>query len=350
MKRLIKGATAAVALAMLTPAAIAQSAEMTVAQAPNKGGSPAPRAASPPAARAAPPPAVRSAPPSAAPRAAPSAPRSVARPPAQRPSAVRRAPQPRAVERGRARERAVEQRRASERVQQQAQERRRQLRERRVQPSQPQTTPKQVDRGPRRPDVAGRPGQKGTQSVARVQATDQQRRDVSQRIFRDRRAQRISRNQLKVPLTVGSRIPRRHRLHRFTPALLAAIPIYAAYRYIIIDDTICVVDPDSYAIVDVIPASIEQAGPPPSSGRALALSAGQMQCVYGSVPKDRARADLRVRLGLGAEIPRRVRLFAFPTDALTCSPDLERYRYIVVDNDVVVVDPADYEVALVISE
>jgi hypothetical protein len=351
MKRPIKGACAAVALAALTSAAIAQTSDITVAQVLEKGGAPAGRQA-PPAARSAPPPAARSAP-------AP-APRAVARPPSQRPAAtqrsrperpaaVQRAPQQRAVERSRVRERAVERNRARERTQQQVQERRQQSKERRAQPTPQPPTPKQVDKGPPRPDVAGKQGQKGAQPVARVQATDQQRREVRQQLFKDRRVQRIPRGRLNVALAVGSRIPRHHRLHRFTPALLALVPIYAAYQYIIVEDTICVVDPETYAVVDIIPATIEQAGPLPGSRPALALSAEQMQCVHASVPKDRARANVRIRLALGAEIPRRVRLFAFPNDALACSPDLAAYRYIVVENDVVIVDPADYAIALVIS-
>jgi hypothetical protein len=362
MKRLHKGAWAIGLLTALMPAAVAaQTSEIIVAQAPDRGR--APSASPAPSVRSAPP-AARSAPPSAAPRAAP-APRAVTRPPAavqrsrpERPSAAERGPRPRAVERAlrppravegnRARERAVERSRARERAQQQVQQRRQQLKERRAQPSPQQPTPKQVDKGPRRPDIAGKQ-QKGAQPVARVQASDQQRREVRQRIFRERRVDRIPRNRLNVALAVGSRIPRHHRLHRFTPALLAAIPIYAAYRYIVVEDTICVVDPDTYAIVDVIPATIEQAGPPPGSRPALALSAEQMRCVYVSVPKDRARANIRIRLALGAEIPRRVRLFALPEAARACSPALATYRYIVVEDDVVIVDPADYAIALVIS-
>jgi hypothetical protein len=143
-------------------------------------------------------------------------------------------------------------------------------------------------------------------------------------------------------------------LLRFAPALLALVPAYAAYRYLIVDDTICVVDPESYAIVDVIPSSIEQTAgpqmPPQAMGRpALALAADQMSCVYAAVPKDQARSDLRIRLALGAEIPRNVELFAFPEEGLSCAPELAAYRYIVVQDDVVIVDPADYAIAAVIS-
>ena len=153
------------------------------------------------------------------------------------------------------------------------------------------------------------------------------------------------------PLTVGSHIPRNHRLYRFTPALLALVPMYAAYSYLVVDDTICVVDPETYAVVDVIPSSIEQAGPGagPYGGR-LALSSEQMRCIYEGVPRDEARVDLRIRLALGAEVPRDVNLARFPERTLGCAPALADFGYIVVENDVVIVDPADYAIVQVIPE
>ena len=211
----------------------------------------------------------------------------------------------------------------------------------------PQSAPKQVEKGPRRPDVATTPS---ARPVSRVQATDRQRREVRQHLFADRRAHRISRKQLNVALAPGSRIPRHHRLQRFAPALLALIPAYAAYRYLIVDDTICVVDPESYAIVDVIPSSIEQAIPQSTERPPLALTADQMRCVYAAVPMDQTRSDLSIRLALGAEIPRNVELFAFPDEGLACAPELASYRYIVVQDDVVIVDPTDYAIAGIISD
>jgi hypothetical protein len=99
--------------------------------------------------------------------------------------------------------------------------------------------------------------------VARIRATDQQRREIRKGLFRQSNVQRIARNRLGIAPAVGNRVPRRHRLHRFTPALIAFAPLYATYSYIVVDDTICIVDPDSYAIVDVIEEdSIESAGPP----------------------------------------------------------------------------------------
>ena len=118
---------------------------------------------------------------------------------------------------------------------------------------------------------------------------------------------------------------------------------------LIVDDTICVVDPETYGIVDVIPSSIEQASSPSAERPALALSADQMQCVYSAIPKDQPRSDLHLRLALGAEIRHDVELFGFPEEGLACAPGLAAYRYILVEDDVVIVDPIDYVIAAVVS-
>ena len=336
MKALMSVMCAAVGLTALST--------IGVAQAPDKNKNPAARPA-PPAARVAPP---RAAAPAAPRQAArPPAPRPVSRRPAatvqraqpQRPAAIQRAPQQRAV----VRNRIVEQKGARQRAQQQVQERQQQLR-RQALPQ--QSVPRQVNDGARNPTLATK---RGAQPVARVQATDQQRREVHQRLFGNRQAVRIPRSQLNAALAVGSRIPRRHQLLRFAPALLALVPAYAAYRYLIVDDTICVVDPETYGIVDVIPSSIEQASSPPAERPALALSADQMQCIYSAIPKDQPRSDLHLRLALGAEIPRDVELFGFPEEGLACAPGLAGYRYILVEDDVVIIDPIGYAIAAVVS-
>jgi uncharacterized protein DUF1236 len=358
MKRPIKGVSVAVALLAFTTVGGVGVALTAVAQGVDRGRQPG--AGSAPSPRAAPAPMARpQAQPPAARMPAQRAP-SVQRSSPQGPAAVQRAPQPRAVER--ALKPGGKESGARERARQQAQERRQQLKERRAQPGPQQPAakqvPKQVEKGPSRPDVAGKRtpemgskgGQQGAQPVSRVQATDDQRRQVRERLFKSRQMERVPGSRLNVALTVGSRIPHRHRLHRFTPALLALAPMYAAYSYLVVDDTICVVDPETYAIVDVIPSSVERAGPPPgSSGVRLALSAGQMRCIYESAPKDQARVDLRIRLALGAEVPRDVRLARFPERTLACAPELANFGYIVVQDDIIIVDPADYAIVQVIS-
>ena len=86
----------------------------------------------------------------------------------------------------------------------------------------------------------------------------------------------------------------------------------------------------------------------PSSSRQLALSPDQQRCVYSSVPKF-AKAGSRMRLALGAEVPRNVKLFIFPGETYACDARLANFRYVVVEDQVVIVDPADYSIVDAIS-
>jgi hypothetical protein len=340
MKRVLAGLAGAVALAGMS--------SMGMAQAPEKGERPAAkREAQQP--KAAP-----------APRAA-QADRPAARAPAKHPPAAQRSrPQPPAAAQAGPRQAAERKRaqqgqpldRKSGQQSRQAQDKRAQdkVRQRQAKPAAKTAGPKQVEeKGTRRPDDAAK-GEPRAQPVARIHATDQQRLEVHRGLFRQGKVERITRNELGIALAVGNHLPRRHRLHRFTPALIALAPLYAAYSYIVVDDTICVVDSSTYVIVDMIEGSTEAAGPLPPPPLALALSPEQLRLIYASVPKDGVRTELRIRLAFGAEIPRSVELLAFPDALIEQVPQIASLRYIVVENDVVIVDPATYGIAMVISE
>jgi hypothetical protein len=119
----------------------------------------------------------------------------------------------------------------------------------------------------------------------------------------------------------------------------------------VVEDEIVIVDPASYVIVDVIPVSTQRADRPgdrPARAQ-LTLTPEQMRFVYANVPKDRT-AELRVRLALGAEVPREVELETFPAEVLNRVPELDRFRFVVAERDVVVVDPNERAVVLVITD
>ena len=71
--------------------------------------------------------------------------------------------------------------------------------------------------------------------------------------------------------------------------------------------------------------------------------------VLDSIASDFPPADVRIRLALGAEVPRSAELHAFPDAVLDRVPKLRDFRFVVVERDVVVVDPRDRGVAMVIE-
>jgi DNA mismatch repair ATPase MutL len=246
----------------------------------------------------------------------------------------------------RSRQRAEQARERSERSAQQRERNQRAVQER-EQRSNKQAEERRRDQGKESSKTTQGPN-KGNenvrQDVKRVQATDEQRVRVRERLYREHRADRDrDRGKFRgIRPIVGVHIDRRHRLHRLPIWVVDYAPIYRDYSYVWIEDSICIVDPATYVIIDVLPASSQRAEAPE-----LSLTPEQMRFVYTEVPKDTS-VDLRIRLALGAEIPRNVPLYTFPDHVLARIPKLASFRYVIVGDDVAIVEPADYSVVLVI--
>jgi hypothetical protein len=152
----------------------------------------------------------------------------------------------------------------------------------------------------------------------------------------------------KFAMHVGTRIPRQVRLFAIPAAILAIVPAYSYYRYVVVDDRVCIIDPGTYEIVDVI-----DEGPYPATSRpqvaGLQLASPERAMLLNSIPSDFPPADVRIRLALGAEVPRSVELHMFPDVVLDRISKLRDFRFVVVERDVVVVDPRDRGVAMVIE-
>ena len=173
----------------------------------------------------------------------------------------------------------------------------------------------------------------------RVQVSEQQRTDIRQRLVKDTR---LEKTRINVTVNVGRTIPRSVRLHVLPVAIVAIAPTYRGYQYALLEDeTIVIVDPRTYVVVDVISSG----GPHRAQ---LTLSTEDRRFILSTLPRNRT-ADVRVRLALGAEVPRSVELLAFPAAVVERVPEVRRYRYIVVEDDIVVVDPNDYGVVMVIE-
>jgi hypothetical protein len=181
---------------------------------------------------------------------------------------------------------------------------------------------------------------------SRVQVSEEQRTNVRERLVKETR---VEKTRINVSVNIGTAIPRSVRLHTLPVAIVAIAPAYRGYSYVLLEDeTIVIVDPRTYVIVDVIVVDARRAERP--AGRAqLTLSPEDRRYIYTTLPKDRA-ADVRVRLALGAEVPRNVELLTFPAEVATRVRAVERYRYIVSGNDIAIVDPSDFSVVLVINE
>ena len=55
-----------------------------------------------------------------------------------------------------------------------------------------------------------------------------------------------------VNISVGVTLPRRVRLYAIPEEIVVIAPAYRSYRYFVVDNRICIVDPDTYEIVEII--------------------------------------------------------------------------------------------------
>jgi len=147
---------------------------------------------------------------------------------------------------------------------------------------------------------------------------------------------------------VGKRIPRHVRLFRIPSTVFVFFPYYRDYSYFVVDDDICIVDPRTYVVVDVIDAGYWSEGRP-QVAEGLRLSERQIALVRDSIPADFPVVDVRLRLALGAEIPEHVTLHEFAPIVLDRVPALREYRFLVTGDQIVIVHPRDRAIALVID-
>ena len=147
---------------------------------------------------------------------------------------------------------------------------------------------------------------------------------------------------------VGTRIPRSVRLFAVPAAVLAIFPYYRDYRYVVEEDAICIVDPATYQIVDVLDEGIYTPGTGPQVAE-LTLTDAERALVLDSIPPDFPQAGLRLRLALGAEVPTGVELNEFPPLLLDQVPQLRHYRFVVSQDQLVIVAPQERSIALVLD-
>jgi hypothetical protein len=203
-----------------------------------------------------------------------------------------------------------------------------------------------------RKDMERRPQQGEAQGVERRERVRQARTRLSgDQLVRfrsgfDREHARIRNAGFTV--RIGTRIPRSVHLFPISSQLVSFVPDYGYYRYVVVDDVVCIVDPETYEIVDVIDEGSYAPGPRPQIAE-LHLLPAERALVLDSIAPDFPEAEVRLRLALGAEIPRRVELHSFPDVVLDRIPNLRDYQFIVAQDNVIIVDPRSREIAIVIE-
>jgi hypothetical protein len=198
------------------------------------------------------------------------------------------------------------------------------------------------------------PSKEGTKGAAqstakeRVQVSEQQRTNVSQTLIKEKQINRVT--NVNFSINVGTRVPRSVRLAVLPASVVAIVPAYRSYRYFVADERICIVDPASYEIVDVIEVSDRTAGTSSGTTARLVLTEEEKEIILSEVDmRDGSTLGLGA-LTEGAEVPRRAELREFADTIVQKVPKVKGYRYLAAENRVAIVEPQGQKVALVIEQ
>jgi hypothetical protein len=192
--------------------------------------------------------------------------------------------------------------------------------------------------------AASEPNKSG--KASRVQLTEEKRTNLSQTILKDRNVNRVS--NVNISINVGTRVPRSVHLVGLPASVIEIVPEYRSYRYFVNDDQICIVDPNSYEIVDIFPASGRVAT---RSGPAtLALSEEERSIILREIDtRDGSTLGLGA-LTEGAEVPRGVKVRAFPETVVQKVPKLKGYSFFTAENRIAIVDQHGTKLQLVLEQ
>jgi hypothetical protein len=188
---------------------------------------------------------------------------------------------------------------------------------------------------------------KAPDTGGRIQLSEQQRTNVHQTVLKDRNVNRAS--NVNFSINVGTRVPRSVRLAALPASVISVVPEFRSYRYVLVDEQIVIVDPNSFEIVEVITASGQTARVERGGSATLVLTPEEKRIILSEID---VRGGSTLALGAlteGADLPRDVEVRTFPTTVVEKVPKVRDFKFVTAENKVAIVDPQGTKVQLVIE-
>jgi len=182
-------------------------------------------------------------------------------------------------------------------------------------------------------------------SANRVQLTEEKRANVGQTFAKDAN---LNRANVNISINVGTRLPQSVRLVALPASIIVIVPEYRSYRYVVVNDQVCIVEPNSYEIVEIIPVSGQTAarGGPSAT---LALSEDERAIILREIDMSGGSTMGLGAIAEGADVPRDVQVRAFPDAVVQKVAKVKGYKFFTAENRLAIVDPQGTKVQLVIE-
>jgi hypothetical protein len=203
-------------------------------------------------------------------------------------------------------------------------------------------------------EKAPEPKDKGTKGAKRdgsggMQLSAEQRSNMGQTLLKGPRVNRVT--NVNFSLDLGARIPRTIRLAVLPASVVAIVPAYRTYRYFVVDERIVIVEPASYEVVDIIETSGRTAGGDRAAPARLVLTSEERAIILSEIDMHAGGSTLALgALTEGSDVPRGVKVQAFPGSVVDKVPKVRDYKFFTAENRLAIVDGAGTKVLLVVSD
>ena len=204
----------------------------------------------------------------------------------------------------------------------------------------------QEQKSTRDSDRQGRADAKSGDAGDRIQVTERERTTIQKSI--DVQKARVN---IDINLNIGSPVPRSVTLYPLPAAIIDINPRWRNYRYVVVRDEIVIINPQTYVVVEVIPVSgSTQARASRETRGSVQLSAQQRQRIltYARAECETVLQEPGFQVGVGIRIPERIELCPFEDVIVQEVGVVRPYRFFVVQNQVVLVDPTTHTIVEVV--
>ncbi|WP_414474596.1 DUF1236 domain-containing protein [Microvirga sp. M2] len=148
-------------------------------------------------------------------------------------------------------------------------------------------------------------------------------------------------------VSVGTTITEEVRLSPLPPEVVRIVPQYRTYQYVVVRDEIVIVEPKTKKIVEVIHKSGSS-----RKSASVSLNSEQRKKFKSTVETTgsiRPSTSTRIEIREGATLPQDVEIMEVPEAVVSEMPELRTYRYVVIGDEVALVEPETRRVIEVIE-
>lgn len=206
-----------------------------------------------------------------------------------------------------------------------------------------------MDSGQARGEVRQEDRQKAEQARSKV---DREVRDRVRAVAFRGDVRRADRTDIRID--IGIRLPRTIEVYDLPPDIIAIAPAYRGYRYIVIGDDYCIVDPETYVIIDVIPRTggdrDQYAYRSGGGSSRLDLTNEQIEIIRRETRNRGKTYDFDGDLEVGIKLPGDYAFEPFPETITVEVPVVRDYRFVHVEDEIAIVAKDQPDVVFVIGD